>query len=410
MIKQVELNLDNFGVSKFLFYKAAGSEAVDGARIDWLKNSRIPGVLPCIAIQKDEDVYIRYDLVSETTLRKKHSVITRDTLCKALMDLAETLVEAQAGGLDTENFVLNKDQIFIDSFSGRLVFIYLPVKNHAFEKRSLKEFLQEFITMAPYDEQDDARFFIKLHNYLLQTKEISPTDLSEKLREWAADSEIPFFQQDWKRQPHYYSPGSPAAEVDTPVQQGVVTSEYSSQKKDKKTGRKLEIEEEVQYKRITRTELGDNSSLLKDAASLGGTSISILPNVGTPAKDEVEEEGTTVLGAAGEEEEGTTFLGLEPSVKPFLLASATNERITIDKSLFKMGRDPLQTHYTSKNSVVGRVHAQLLTIDGEYFFEDNHSTNGSFVNGVKLQPKQRQKIRHEDRIRLANEEFVFRLF
>lgn len=409
MIKLVELNLDNFGVSKFLFYKAAGPEAVNTAEIEWLKNSRVPGMLPCIDIQKDEDVYIRYDLVSETTLVQQHSTITRETLCKVLADLAETLVEAQAGGLNTENFVLNKNQIFIDGFSNRLVFIYLPVKNHSFEKRTLKEFLQEFITMAPYDERDDARFFIKLHNYLLCTKEISPMDLSEKLREWAAESEIPFFQHDWKRQPQYYSPGSPAAEVNTPLEQGVVTSEYSSQNKDKKTGRKLEIEEEVQYKRITRTELGDSGSLLKDAASLSRTSINILPNISL-AKDEEEEEGTTVLGAVEEEEEGTTFLGLQAPTLPFLLATATNERIIINKNLFKMGRDPLQTDYTSKNSVIGRVHAQLLTIDGEYFFEDNHSTNGSFVNGVKLLPKQRQKIKHEDRIRLANEEFVFRLF
>lgn len=437
MIKQVELNLENYGISKFLFYKPTSHAEVNGTEIEILKNSRIPGLLPCAALQQEEGVYLRYDLVSDTTLEKLFcKSVTKELLARTFSNIVETLLEAQKCQLNIENFVFNPKQIFIDNFSSRLVFIYLPVKNNIFEKVSLKEFLKEIIMLSPYDENDDPHFFIKLHNYLLGSAEIDLEGLANKLHDLIGLEEQIQESPDKKREklpedrivgsasrnadsladlnPNFYSPGSSKNEVKTTVDSGVVTSEYSSQKKDKKKSCKLEIEEEVQYKRITRTELGDHNPLLKGSASLGGTSINIHPNAGGSFLDNTEpEEGTTVLGAnQDDEDEGTTMLGVARplSSRPYLIETSHNEKIIIAKDVFKIGRDPGQADYTSKNKVVGRVHGLVISFEGEYFFEDNDSKNGSYVNGEKVLPKNQIKIKHDDRIKLANEEFIFRLF
>jgi FHA domain/Domain of unknown function (DUF6382) len=127
------------------------------------------------------------------------------------------------------------------------------------------------------------------------------------------------------------------------------------------------------------------------------------------------DEGTTVLGTFNEldeYEEGTTALGIDNGrlPKPFLLEVETGAKIVVTKDVFKIGRDPEQADYASNNKVVGRIHAELVTSDGEYFLIDKHSKNGSYLNGVKLSPNERTKIKHEDRIKLANQEFVFKLF
>jgi hypothetical protein len=127
------------------------------------------------------------------------------------------------------------------------------------------------------------------------------------------------------------------------------------------------------------------------------------------------DEGTTVLGAfsdLNELEEGTTALGVDNGMllKPFLIEEATGEKIVVTKEVFKIGRDPEQADYASNNKVVGRIHAELVSADGEYFLIDKHSRNGSYLNGVKLSPNEKTKIKHEDRIKLANQEFVFKLF
>ncbi|WP_226679100.1 FHA domain-containing protein [Mesobacillus jeotgali] len=439
MIKHADFKLESYGISKFLYYHAASKAEIDGGQVELLRASRVPGILTCNAILEGDNCFLRYDMISDNTLEMLNSTAaTKERLFNCFLIIAETLVDAQVSGLDIENFVFSQRDIFIDNFSNRLVFIYLPVKNNIFEKVSLKDFLRELLLSAPYEETDDAAFFIKLHNYLVQTEEVTPEHLLEKMNELAGEETLvrqPYKMPEKPKQeapppapvqtdeeilteepeletpsinPNFYSPGSEVHTVKTSVDNGVLTSEYTSQKKDVKTGRKLEIEEEVNYKRITRAELGENNALLKEASALGsGTSINIQPAIASSS--ESEDGGTTVLGVMADEDEGTTTLG-HSTRTPFLLAVSKNEKITIAKDFFKIGRDPMRADFASENKVIGRVHAHVIVSNGEYFLEDNHSTNGSFVNGVKVSPKEKVKIKHEDKIKLANEEFVFRLY
>lgn len=113
-----------------------------------------------------------------------------------------------------------------------------------------------------------------------------------------------------------------------------------------------------------------------------------------------EEEGTTVLGYKGEAE----------PLKPFLVSMATGEEIVIHKDDFRLGRDPLRCDHVIRNPFVGRLHAKIVTEEGQYFIEDIFSRNGTFVNGERVKSGGRKKIKHEDTISLANESFVFRLY
>ncbi|WP_077619643.1 DUF6382 domain-containing protein [Bacillus sinesaloumensis] len=417
MIKHVDLHIENYGVSKFIFYKVPPELRVDFTEADKLKNSKVPGLLPCVVINKEDEAYFRYDLVSEVTLAQQtSSQLTKEQLHHFFTNIVETLIESERFGLNVNNFVFDENYIFIDNFSNRLILLYMPIKNNIFEKVSIREFFTRFLHSHSYDENDDLAFFVRLHNYFATSEEINLYALQKKLHEllWNKPASPQDFakvpiQDEEPQTPNYYSPGT---EVKASEENGIITSEYSSKKVDKKTNQKLEIEEEVQYKRITRTELGDGNPLLP-----GGTSINIKPNVGSPISFDTdepeEEEGTTVLTAyrEPEEEEGTTALGVGTRFQnqPFLLTTS-KEKIMVTKQVFKIGRDPQQTDYTSKNKVVGRVHAELITENGEYFIVDQESRNGSYVNGIKLVPKNKVKIKHEDKIKLANEEFVFRLF
>ncbi|MEH7381271.1 DUF6382 domain-containing protein [Bacillus sp. JJ1533] len=418
MIKHVDLHIENYGVSKFIFYKVPSEIRVDFTEADKLKNNKVPGLLPCVVINKEDEGYFRYDLVSEQTLAQQTTnVLNKEQIHSFFTNIVETLIETERLGLNVNNFVFDENYIFIDNFSNRLILLYMPIKNNIFEKVSIREFFTSFLHSHSYDENDDLTYFVRLHNYFATAEEINLYALQKKLHELLLNKpaspesfkKLPI-QDEEPRTPNYYSPGS---EIKVSEENGAITSEYSSKRSDKKTSQKLEIEEEVQYKRITRTELGEGNSLLA-----GGTSINIKPNVGSPISfdtdDPEEEEGTTVLTAIKEpeEEEGTTALGVGTSFHqqlPFLV-TATQEKIMVSKKVFKIGRDPQQTDYTSKNKVVGRVHAELITENGEYFIVDQESRNGSYVNGVKLVPKNKVKIKHEDKIKLANEEFEFRLF
>ncbi|MEH7009614.1 FHA domain-containing protein [Neobacillus niacini] len=417
MIKQINLFLENYGISNFLFYKVTNDREVAIDQIDTLKNSHIPGLLPCLALERDGEIFIRYDLVSGRNWDMMFGQpISKDQLQKCLLHSIETFNYAEKQGLKVENFVLDYHYIYIDHFSGRPLFVYLPIHENQLERITYKEFFLRLMSIAPYDEGDDIHFFIKTHNYLVGIKELDLQEFSEKLQTFAVETTQPSADFDVTNQNEkFYRPGSTERKgVTSDVKnEGMITSQYNRKKFDKKIGPKLEIEEEVQYKRITRTEFGEKESILA-----GGTSINISPSIGPNIsidKDNNESEGTTVLGAYGvidEEDEGTTALGVANHMasRPFILALVNHEKIIITKDVFKIGRDPKQTDYSTDNKVVGRVHAQLVTESGAYFLEDNHSTNGSYVNHIKLGKGERVKIKHDDQIKLANEEFLFKLF
>lgn len=121
---------------------------------------------------------------------------------------------------------------------------------------------------------------------------------------------------------------------------------------------------------------------------------------------------TTVLSSAGIGE--TTVLGASPvmqEIKPYLVRSKNNEKIILDKPVFRIGKERSYVDYfIGDNSAISRSHANIVSRDGEYFVVDTNSTNHTYVNGGMLQSNVETKISHGTKIRLANEDFEFKLY
>jgi hypothetical protein len=421
MIKHLNLKIESYGISKFFFYHVPAEEEVDSETINLLTNQKVAGLLPSAFLKRDENIYIRFDKIFDFSLERLFfNKLNKESLITYLLNLVNSLLDLQQKSqLKFENILLNKKYIFLDHFSNRLVFMYIPIQNNVFEKVSMKEFVRDLIAQAPYDEKDDLSFFVKLHNYLIGSEDLDLADFEKWLSAFSAMKE----SKDDSPSPvdvagsNFYSPGNMNSDRSSMVDNGVLTSQYGSKKTDKKTGQKLEIEEEVQYKRITRTELGEGESLLNNPSAMGGTSINIIPNLGIykPPGMDGDNGATTLLGDFDlwdAQRAGTTVLGLDDNEipQPYLFLAATNEKFVVSKDIYKIGRDPEQADYISNNIAVGRVHAELVNDDGQYFIIDQQSRNGSYLNGKKLLPYEKSKLKHEDIIKLANEEYIFRLF
>lgn len=121
---------------------------------------------------------------------------------------------------------------------------------------------------------------------------------------------------------------------------------------------------------------------------------------------------TTVLLSAGIGE--TTVLGAAPimqDVKPYLIRSKNNEKIILDKPVFRIGKEKSYVDYfIGDNTAISRSHANIVQRDGEYFVVDTNSTNHTYVNGGMLQSNVETKISHGAKIRLANEDFEFKIY
>lgn len=91
----------------------------------------------------------------------------------------------------------------------------------------------------------------------------------------------------------------------------------------------------------------------------------------------------------------------------FLLRRSNNESKEVVGTNVVLGKDPKScTFVINGNNAVSRVHATIKLVANKFYLRDNNSTNHTFINGTKLDPKNKYVIHDRDIIKFANEEFV----
>ena len=122
---------------------------------------------------------------------------------------------------------------------------------------------------------------------------------------------------------------------------------------------------------------------------------------------------TTVLGGGNVGE--TTVLGASmesaPQVNPHLIRLKNNEKIQLNKPVFRIGKEKSYVDYfIGDNTAISRSHANFITREGKYFVTDTNSTNHTYVNGTMVPSNAETQLSDGDKVRLANEEFEFKLY
>jgi hypothetical protein len=108
-------------------------------------------------------------------------------------------------------------------------------------------------------------------------------------------------------------------------------------------------------------------------------------------------------------------LGAPPVARLLITSPRTSWEQKIDRLPLRIGRrDPRQNHYPELDlaehdrGIASRNHA-LIERNGDYYtLTDLGSTNGTLLNGQQLKPRQPQRLRPGDRIKVGEVEMEFR--
>ena len=105
----------------------------------------------------------------------------------------------------------------------------------------------------------------------------------------------------------------------------------------------------------------------------------------------------------------TVFLGSSALKNPHLqiFVNGSIEDVVINKPSFVIGRLEEQVDYVHSNNAIGKVHAEIITRSGYYYLKDLNSRNGTYLNGKRIESNKEYEIKNNDKITLANSEFVF---
>lgn len=116
--------------------------------------------------------------------------------------------------------------------------------------------------------------------------------------------------------------------------------------------------------------------------------------------------------AAQENTDGkTVYLGKEMMNREYRLVEmkkGLEKAHNIPQYPFLIGKDREKVNLTVKEHSVSRIHARLTEEEGNIYVEDLHSTNGTYLNDLLLEPHRKMKLKRGDIILFGNAEFVFR--
>lgn len=114
---------------------------------------------------------------------------------------------------------------------------------------------------------------------------------------------------------------------------------------------------------------------------------------------------TTVLS---EELDPHILCGNQKNGNPVLIRKRTGEKILIEKNSFVIGKSREQTDYCiANNPNISRIHICIKKNEDGYYIQDLKTTNGTYVDGQKVNWDRDIKLVNGCVIRLADEEFEF---
>ncbi len=83
------------------------------------------------------------------------------------------------------------------------------------------------------------------------------------------------------------------------------------------------------------------------------------------------------------------------------------EQKALSGTVLHLGRSAQNDYCITGNGSIGRKHAMLEKHGNDYFLKDMESVNGTYLNGMRINGGKPCKLKNGDRIRLADEEFIF---
>lgn len=120
---------------------------------------------------------------------------------------------------------------------------------------------------------------------------------------------------------------------------------------------------------------------------------------------------TTVLSPISTSGETTVLNASSAAPTAMLTRIRTGERVAVNKPIFRIGKEKSYVDYfIADNTAISRSHANIHIDNGEYFIEDTNSRNHTYLNGVLINSNVKVKLAFGDKLRFANEDFIFSSF
>ena len=327
--------------------KLSFKEEIDERQLDFFSSKYIRGLLKVQAKKKKCIEF--YGPIGISLFDKLKKPISKYDFFFIMEQVIDITQKANLNSLILRNIVWDIHHVFINETTKELQFIYLPLTNDKKEADVLG-FMEQIIYVSKTMEESDTEY---ISRYVYFLKSLTSYD-AEKIEK--------------------YIFGEDRSVVNTIKRHNVGQSGFMTDKP------------QHYYEHYDR----DNA----DEEATG-----LLADEDTGLLNNYDEEATGLLNTQCEQIHYASMYRL-----------LTNETFLINKPVFRIGKEKSYSDYfVANNNMVSRSHADIIARGGRYFIVDLNSKNRTFVNETPIPAQQETEIHDGDAIRLANEEFEFRI-
>lgn len=366
-----------------------------------LTRGGIKGLLPCSLRYLDGEAYLYYDITSMQNIVQIHQKgsISREWLLKFMDSIQRLQQELGRYLLQEDNVLWSPEQVFQDLESNVFSYLYLPYYQGPSDWMKLMGFLVEKIDYEDEKlvecvykmyEQSERAGLVYLQEQifkdvkLLETQESDKSVYGERTVEPVSRMNALPTEEDAEEK------------EDTPRMKKQVSEPWQDYREGAaevpaKTKKKFTLFENKKNKKTKEQEQRDEYRESMQQAMM----------VYHVAEDTPFEEygRTAFIGERPEKRELTHRLYFADGRKA---SDLENSNLLIGKYKDKVDL------YLEDDSI-SRMHARILKDHtGVLYLEDSNSTNGSFLNGERLQPYERKEIKPGDELKFGNQVMYYR--
>ncbi len=337
----------------------------------------IKGLLPCSLRYIDGEAYLYYDITSRQNIAQlfEKKPMTRQWVMDFLWSMRRVRQEMSRFLLEESNIIWFPQHVYQDLEKKEFYFIYIP---YCAENTGFDELMEYLVEHVDYQDEGLVEYVYKAYE---QYESVGEAYLQAKIFE---DAEC------------LRNPEKNNAEEE---EKNIVTETDTE---------KEEIKEEIPAAPVAKEKKGlfnlweNRKKKEKQERDNYNRSLQLTMSGYAVAEEAVYEEedmGRTVYMEEKPVPRETVHRLLSEEGK--LLATLENPAYTIGK---KRGEADLVLNDLS----ISRLHARIVKETDGYYLEDMNSTNGTFKNGLQLQPYEKRKLEEGDEITLGKMTVIYR--
>lgn len=308
--------------------------------------------------------------------------ISKNDFFYVMAQITELIRLIPRSGLNLSNVIFDKKHIYINQNTRMLQFVYAPVSTKLYGENHIVPLLEEICSVKALKEED-MHYARRFKSFLQDAGKYDGAWIERYIQ-----NEAPGVINALKKHT-FYKNGFNANDEKTELLSANLRVNDESEESTILLQTAMEVNADYEEATMPLQSVADENDCGEETTTLLQTSQQVR---------EENAETAPLLQASME---------IDFSTPAYLYRVKTGEKISIDKPIIRIGKEPKSCDYcVLDNGRVSRIHADIIKRGAEWYLCDLGAVNRTYLEGEVLLPSREYPLAAGQHIKLADEEFV----